>query len=91
MKMSHTYKSAEVHGGTQRKYRFANGYGASVVRHEYSYGGSAGLWELAVLDRDGKLTYATPITGDVVGYLTEAEVEAYLDRIAALPETDTAS
>ena len=41
---------------------FENGYGASVVRHEYSYGGKSGLYELAVLDSSGDLTYDTPIT-----------------------------
>jgi hypothetical protein len=47
---------------------FDNGYGASVVRHEYSYGGKDGLYELAVLDKNGDLCYDTPITDDAVSY-----------------------
>ena len=73
-------------GGTQRKYKFPNGYGASVVRHSYSYGHESGLWELAVMGADGHLTYETPITNDVIGYLDEAEVNATLASIAALPK-----
>ena len=35
--------------GRQRLYRFENNFGASVVRHNGSYGGKEGLWELAVI------------------------------------------
>ena len=35
--------------GRQRLYRFENNFGASVVRHNGSYGGYEGLWELAVI------------------------------------------
>lgn len=82
--------------GTQILYRFPhNNYGASVVKHSFSYGGDQGLWELAVLkfDDDGsedpeqwrfKLNYETPITDDVIGHLTEADVEAILVQIEAL-------
>jgi hypothetical protein len=71
-------------GGTQRLYAFSNGYSASVVQHRFSYGGEAGLWELAVL-RDGRIVYDTPITDDVLGRLTEGEVQQTLAAIEALP------
>lgn len=78
----------EVHDGVQYLFGFPNGYGASVVRHNYSYGGSRGLWELAVLnfkdEKNWDLTYDTEITDDVLGYLTEEEVFDILDRINAL-------
>ena len=48
-----------------------DGFGASVVRHPYSYGGAVGLWELAVLDSNGRLTYETPITDDVMTCVVE--------------------
>ena len=70
-------------GGTQELYRFANGYGASVVRFPGSYGWPD-LWELAVL-RDGHLCYDTPITDDVLGRLTREEVTAALTQIEELP------
>jgi hypothetical protein len=63
---------------------FDNGYGASVVSHQYSYGGRAGLFELAVLDKNGKLTYDTPITSDVKGYLTPKDVTEILIQIQGL-------
>lgn len=72
--------------GIQRKYAFDNGYGASVVRHEYSYGGDVGLWELAVLGQDGHLTYDTPVTDDVIGRLEWEEVESLLAQIESLPK-----
>lgn len=76
-------------GGWQKLYHFPNNRGASVVRHEFSYGGDRGLWELAVIKYtdDGKnliLDYSTPITEDVEGYLTEADVEKLLNQIESL-------
>lgn len=72
-------------GGVQTLYQFPNGYGASVVSTPYTYGGEDGLWELAVLNRHGTLDYSTPITSDVLGWLTPEEVEVKLIEIAALP------
>jgi hypothetical protein len=60
--------------GVSARMMFENGYGVSVVSHSFSYGGKSGLYELAVLDVDGELTYDTPVTGDVIGYLTPEEV-----------------
>lgn len=74
-------------GGEQRIYKFSNGYGAQVSRSETSYGNEngEGLWELGVLGPDGQLTYTTPITTGVLPYLSDADVAALLDEIAALP------
>lgn len=75
--------------GDQYKFQFANGYGASVIRNSMSYGGSSGLWELAVLKKAGDrwpLTYDTPITDDVLGHLSEAEVAETLKAVEALPQ-----
>jgi len=77
-------------GGTQRLYRFDNNLGASVVRHNFSYGNEQGNWELAVIefhgeaDDDWTITYDTPITNDVLGNLTEAEVNETLEQIKSL-------
>jgi hypothetical protein len=72
--------------GIQRIYRFPNGYGASAVRHENSYGGREGLYELAVLDNNGEICYDTVITNDVIGWLTIEQVDEFLDQISKLPK-----
>ena len=77
--------SRDAISGTQRKFKFANGYGASVVCGPYTYGGPERLFELAVLGQDGHLTYETPITSDVIGWLTEEQVQETLAKIDALP------
>ena len=60
--------------GVMAREHFDNGYGVSVVRTEFSYGGKQGLYELAVL-KDGEIHYENPIAnGDVVGYLREEDV-----------------
>jgi hypothetical protein len=70
--------------GVVGRIMFDNGYGASVVRHIMSYGGKLGLYELAILDKEGDLTYDTPVTNDVIGYLTPEEVTNYLIKIQEL-------
>ena len=74
--------------GTQVVHKFENGYGASVVCHEFSYG-DQGLKELAVLtfpddDERYELCYSTEITEDVLGYLSDEDVADLLVKIEAL-------
>ena len=75
------YQTRASNGGTQERYRFANGYGASLIIGGMAYGGL----ELAVVGPDGKLCYDTPITSDVLGSLISDEVQPLLAAIAALP------
>ena len=74
--------------GIQSIVRFENNYGVSVVKHEYSYGGKQGLYELAVIKYDESdgwdICYDTPITNDVLGYLTEDDITDYLTQIEQL-------
>jgi hypothetical protein len=65
-------------------YRFPNGYGASVVSGPHTYGGKDGLFEVAVLDNNGEITYNTPVTGDVVGFLDFDGVADILNKIKSL-------
>ena len=69
--------------GIQARIYFDNGYGASVIRSPYSYGGNQDLYELAVI-KDDAICYDTPITDDVIGYLTEDDVTKYLGQIQEL-------
>ena len=70
--------------GVQALHKFANGYSASVIRTPHSYGGEEGLYELAVL-RGNRLDYTTPVTDDVLGWLTKRDVTRALRAIEALP------
>jgi len=78
----------DIYGGVQKIYKFPNNYGASVVRHSFSYGHADGLWEIAVIlfDDDGTwdITYDTPITDDVLPNLTDDGVTEALSKIKEL-------
>ncbi len=71
-------------GGVQAVIEFDNGYGASIVSTPYTYGGKEGLYELAVFGKDGHISYDTPITNDVLGYLKPEEVTDILEKIQLL-------
>lgn len=76
-------------GGTKSRLFFENGYGVSVVRSDFSYGGPQGLFELAVLEgteQNFKITYSTSVTGDVEGYLKESQVTELMNKIQSLPK-----
>ena len=72
-----------LNNGVRHVYSFDNGYGASVIKHDYSYGGKKGLWEIAVLEGQ-ELCYTSGITDDVIGHLTWSNVENYLQQIKEL-------
>jgi hypothetical protein len=60
-----------------------------IIKNPFSYGYEKGLWELAVLRYTGDkydLCYSTPITNNVIGHLTDEEVNATVDKIIALPK-----
>lgn len=78
------FKDLPDYRGIQCRIQFENGFGASVIRHEHTYGGKDGLYELAVLDTEGEITYDTSVTDDVVGYLTEDGVTTLLAEIQNL-------
>ena len=71
------YAIFENHGGYIEKFIFLNGWGASVARHDHSYGGSDGLYELAEVNPEGHI-----VDDSIKGWLTFAEVDNYLRIIA---------
>ena len=77
------FQSMQFGIGVIARINFDNGYGASVVKSVYSYGGNQDLYELAVI-KDDAICYDTPITDDVIGYLTEDDVTKYLGQIQEL-------
>ena len=60
------------------QFQFDNGYGASVIRF------ANGLHEIAVLDKNGDITYTTDITEDVVSSYSEEIILRTLADIATL-------
>jgi hydroxylamine reductase (hybrid-cluster protein) len=70
--------------GIQSVMMFDNGYGVSVIKTPFSYGGKMGLYELAVLDSGEDITYNTPVTNDVLGHLSEEEVTKYMIEVQKL-------
>lgn len=83
----------DMHNGIQNIYKFPNGYGASVVQHDMSYGSHDNKWELAVIyfysENQWDIVYDTPITDDVVGWLDMMQVMEVLLEIEQLPERAT--
>lgn len=84
-------------GTHQWLFKFENGYGASVIKHYGSYGFEDDLFELAVIKFNNPsklygnifhLVYDTPITNDVLGYLTNNDVLRYLIKIQGLEKND---
>ena len=69
--------------GWQKIFEFPNGYGASVVVHDFSYG-----LELALLDADGNIIQHPDITDDVAGFLNVDSCNDLLEKIARLPNKD---
>lgn len=69
--------------GKQAIWNFPNGYGASVILSDYSYG-----LELAVLHGDD-LCYRSGTTEDVIGWIeSPIELAKLLKRIKELPQSD---
>ncbi len=72
-------------GGQSAKHTFPNGYTASVITGGHSYPNDEEPYEIAVM-QDGYLCYDTPVTDDVLGYLTEEAANDILQQIANLPK-----
>lgn len=89
------YSTRDLRDGKQMHAWYPNGYGASVVQHGFSYGGREGLYELAVLHGksvdESMLCYSTPITNDVIGWMSEEDVIRTLHSIVRLPEAPLCS
>ena len=74
--------------GYQKFVEFENGYTASIVSNDMSYGSDRGLFEIAILhNRD--IVYDTGLTEDVIGFLDFQEVADTLKKIEKLPKRQT--
>jgi hypothetical protein len=78
------WNGENIIGTKQSLVQFPNGWGASIVIGEHSYGGRIGLYEVAVLDSTGTIRYDSGITEDVIGHLKQDEVSEILSKISKL-------
>jgi hypothetical protein len=74
----------EEYNGIQASVRFDNGYGASVIKSQYSQGGTDGLYELIVLCLNCNMNDEGSLAGQVTGNLTEDDVVQKLIQIEGL-------
>ena len=86
MKLDHNIylvEKYEMHGGVQYKYLFPNGFGASLIKHEGSYGFDKGLWEIAPLGKEDEFIGMSVLGwyDDVKGHLTAKESKSVLNEI----------
>lgn len=85
--------SVNLPGHIRHIYKFPNGYGASVIEGHLFYTDETHPYELAVVkfdnynndDDEFYITYTTPITDDVLGYLDGVELLITLEKIKELP------
>ena len=76
------YRYWDDMNGHQYVFKFSNGYCASVIQDNISYGGMNGLWEVAMLDHDEQLFYCDIVDNDVVGWLDRVADSELLVKIA---------
>lgn len=71
---------------------FKNGYSLSVIRGEYTYGGSEGLFEIAPINLKGKLDGSLldedDQGDDVLGHCTLDKVAHYAKKLALMPSRE---
>ena len=85
-----TFEKLKHQDGIQAIAEFPNGFGASVIKSDTSFGGKSGLFELAVLDNDtGNINSTTDITDDVIGWQDENDIDRVLTAISKLNEDGT--
>lgn len=68
---------------------FPNGYGLSIVKHNSSYGGTMGLYEIMLTGKDNEPIEYPEITypnDTVQGYLSVENVNDIINKVAGLPQ-----
>jgi len=79
------FEDMKNQNGIQAFADFPNGFGASIVKSDFSHGGKSGLFEIAVLDNDtGNINSTTDITDDVLGWQDEGDIDRILTAISKL-------
>ena len=77
------WKESKTPKGIYATMKFDNGFTASVIRNEMSYGNAQGLYELAVL-KDGSVSSDTDITDNVLGWQDENDIDRTLNAMSKM-------
>lgn len=64
---------------------FENGYGISVLKGDIFYSNGTDTYEVDIL-HNGELCYDTPITNDVIRYVTSEQITDIMKRIQELKD-----
>ena len=70
--------------GIQAWVTFRNGFEVSVVKHDFSYGGKKGLYEIGVFNAAGHMCDPLDWGDDVKGWLLPSDVTEELKLIEAV-------
>ena len=65
---------------------FDNGYGVSIIRNQYSYGGKDGLFEMAILIGD-EFDYTYTTDWFITYYMNIEELNKSINDVRNLPKT----
>jgi len=68
--------------GIQAWVAFRNGFEVSVVRHDFSYGGEKGFYEIGVFNEMGGMCDPLDWGDTVKGWLNKDSVEKELDQLS---------
>jgi len=68
----------------RRAFYFPNGTGLSVIRGSGTFGYKKGLFEAAILGKDGRIDFHNPINDDVIGWATVCDVVDVADKVREL-------
>lgn len=77
------YKKQSGPNGIKYRIYYANRYGVSLIKTDYSHGGDQELWEMAVL-KDDKLCFDTHIASRTIGFLTEEDIISLCKKVCML-------
>jgi hypothetical protein len=70
--------------GIRMLFKFPNGYQASCVQNEWSYGGDQELWEVAAINPKGDFFALEGQLDTVIGWLDDETAEGVVERIRKL-------
>ena len=74
-------------GNRQAIIDLPEGFRLSIVQGPMSYGGQEGLWEIGLIQPNGKLAFVHEWRDQVKGFLTETQVEAEIAVLTHALET----